>query len=1185
MTKRNPVSTEQNVWFDAEQVDNTDLTLEQNYNNTITASIIGNHIGTGVLSENLEQNIIFDSSLSSGFLDGVAISAQNQPSDNNFGNQLEVILTHSNVAGNRSVKVGIIGLDFEGNLQFETFRFKVNESQVSKKHFTKVLVLLFNDFVGDPELSFNLGGNILIQEVKPMSLSKDPIMVSQDIEPNLFFRDFFLDGPLSLQTLLQTALPTYNIDTLGIYTSGLDTKALSNGDVTTQIGQKFLASTNNIQKITLLLSVQNLDTPSDLVWNGDLVLSIYPLQSTIECPSDIAPELAIDFAPSNIPAAQLSFNYGSLEASGIVLDSVPQPVDFVFSNSTVAGGNVIVPGSYYAFALKRGGAANKCDILITVGNDRVSNSRITTFTGTLWVDIPEQDLWFQIWTDSAKVSDGQAYDQGHGIIIPKTTLDDSTQATIDYSLDNIQFVGNDVYRAQLAAVTDKTDPVPDQRTGNPVLSRQQFVPQVTLLNSIDIANLEVTSEPLFLGAISDKNRKFYNAITSQIQSKLFSATIVSNELLVRIVDDPTDTVRFDNEITSLMSNLLNGEFISAKFFPNGNNPNVFYRLSEARLCSMIVGDVNGDGLITSEDLDLLNSYLGYNLNTGLPVNTAITTDGYTLTFINGYNTNSVPFTNDFGLSFCLVDSTTNVIAASGTDGVLVAHPTDARLAQFTSASVNFNSIIGLSGFKLVILTSTPEDNHGGFDIISLDVTTDVLTIRKVLLSGEAFSQMLRADIDGDFYIDYNDGYLLQSYIDRVSLSSSPPSTYPGPTTNAYTKIGTKFNVIKFKVEKFVDRVDDYSSVTTGRPDVVHPLQDIFLGDGYYASHNFYENPSILVFDKQLVWDPSLIVVNSQPKLVPSIFNDTNGFAINECHIEGVQCNNYPLQPDFDPGKVDYFIPNNLIIGRGEITRPDGNFYKVDFEVGTITLEIPDGLFGAERTINIMDDFIADYNDQGVTRLGFPAMRFADCSLVKSDALSKDQLRFSVAVQSFSPNTNGLSDDGYSGIIVDGKMGVSIDYETGLLTLNFTNLFQDAVLTTLSTKLQINVFLKKGGFNNRPLFVDSTKVSNMLKLISVFSGANEGGASALVQLNEDVSGILPILNGGTGLNAVGASGTVLMSNGSSLSYQFVVASSTNVSYTPADASNWVAPVPTTVQEAIDRIARAIVNNNIGVQIPV
>jgi len=1171
MVKRNPVSTIQNSFFDSEQLDDTDLTLEQNYNNTITASIIGNHIGTGVLPENLEQNIIFDSILSNGFLDGIAISAQNQPSDNNFGNQLEIILNNSKVAGNRSVKVAIIGLDFQNNLQFETFVFKVNESQTGKKHFVKVLVLLFNDFIGDPELSFNLGGDLIIRESKPMNLSKDPIMLSQDIEPNLFFRDFFLDSAVSLQNLLQTALPTYNIDSLNIFTSGLDNKILENGDVTTQIGQKFLATTNNIQKITLLLSVQNQDTPSDLVWNGDLVLSIYPLQSTIDCPSDIAPELAIDFSPSNIPSAQLSFNYSSLQANGVVLDSVPQPVEFVFSNSTVAGGNVIIPGNYYAFALKRGGAANKCDILITVGNDRLVNSRITTFTGTLWVDIPEQDLWFKIWTDAAKVSDGQAYDEGHGVIIPKTIIDNITQSTIDYSLNGIQFVGNDVFRAQVAATTEKTDPVPDQRTGNPVLSRQQFVPKITLLNSIDIANMQETSDLLFLGSISDKNRKFYDAISSQIKSKLYSSTIANDEILIRIVDDPTDTVRFDNSINSLVSNLLNGDFVSAKFTPNNNNPGVFYRLSDAKLCSMILGDVDGDGVITDNDLDLLNSYLNYDLNIGPPLNTSITTDGYTLTYANGYNSLDVPFTNAFGISFNLVDPTTNIIVASGTDGVLVANPNDNRLAQFTSASINFNSIIGLDTFKLVIVTTSPINNYGGFDIVSLDVVTDVLTIRKILLNGETFAQILRADIDGDFRITYNDGYLLQNYIDRAVLTSSFTSTYPGPSTNPYTNIGKTFNVLRFKVEKFVDRTDDYSSVTTGRPNVVHPIQDIFKSDGYYASHNFYLNPSILAFDKQLVWDPALIIVDSNTKFVPAIYNQSTGFAKNKCIVDGVECNNYPIPLDFDPGRTDFYIPNNLIIGNGEFVNPDGTNYKIDFEINNIVLEIPDGIFDSEKTINVMDDFIANYGN-GLTRLGFPAMKFSDCSFIEADALANDQLRFSVAIQSFSPNIDGLSSNNLSGIIVDPKMGVSFDEKTALLTINFNNLYQDAVLKTLSTKVQITVYIKKAGFSNKPLFVDSTKVQNMLKLISVFSGANVGGPSALVNLSEDVTDILPLLHGGTGLNAIGTNGSVLTSNGSSLSYQFV--NTVNVLYSPGTPANWASAPPTTVQQALDRLAKHI-----------
>ena len=96
--------------------------------------------------------------------------------------------------------------------------------------------------------------------------------------------------------------------------------------------------------------------------------------------------------------------------AGTVLDSVPQPVDFIFSNTPIAAGTILNVNNYYAITVKRSGSANKCDILLASGRNRTLNSRITTFTGTLWVDLPEEDLWFRVWTDAAKITDGQAYD-------------------------------------------------------------------------------------------------------------------------------------------------------------------------------------------------------------------------------------------------------------------------------------------------------------------------------------------------------------------------------------------------------------------------------------------------------------------------------------------------------------------------------------------------------------------------------------------------------------------------------------------------------------------------------------------------------------------------------------------------------------------------------------------------------
>jgi hypothetical protein len=1192
MTKRSPVSAPEPVWYDSQQVDETDLQTQQTADTVIQSSIINNHIGTGVLPETPVPNILFNSTLATGYLDGLAIQPQAQPSDNNFGNQLAITLSGSDANLVRTVKVGVIGLDFQSNLQYETFVFKTNETQVSNQHFTKILVLLFNDLKGNPALSFNLGGTLVIAEAAPMQFSREPIMIAQNIEPNLFFRDFFLDpslGPITLQTMLQAAMPTYDVSTLDIMTQPLDNLSILAGDVTTMIGQKFQATTNNIQKITLLLSVQNLiaGQQDNLVWTGDLILSIFPLQTTVNCPTDLAPGTAIQFSPSNIPVAQISYDYLTLQLDGVLLNTVPQPIDFIFSNTPAAVGNVIVPGNYYCVALNRAGNANQCSILIAVGGDDLTNSNAAQFTGDLWVDLPSEDLWFEVWTDASKVADGQAYDTGNGVIIPKTMVNTTTQATVDYTFGPQQFVGSQVFSAVLAAVNVESDRVPDARTGEPIDSRQQLEPQVTLLDIVDINNLENTTEPLVLGTIIDSNIKTFTTNTINITANLYSATMSENTLLVRIVDDPTDTVRFDASVTALATDLLNGNLVASMFSPDGTMPAINYRVDTARLCSMIVGDVDGNGIIDINDLNLLNSFLGYNMNVGLPPQTIITSSGQSpgniTTFINGYQTLTQPFANEYTLQFQLVDPNSGLVVADGYDGVLVANPSDSRLAQFTSASVTFNTIVGLSSYQLVILTNLNQANYGGFNIISIDYVADVLTLQKIILNELTMAQLLRADIDGDFVITFNDGYLLESYINRLPLSQSPIATYPAPTTNPYTKIGTTFNVIEFEVSQYVDRTDDYAANPDTRATSVHPLPDIFLNDGYFANHNFYLNPVPMTFTQELIWDESLVVSSSNPKLVPSVFTYNTGLNVASCLINGVQCNVYPVTQPFDPGLINYFVPNNLIIGNGDLQRPDGQFYKVDFEVGTIVLEIPDGYFGSERTIDLFNDFMVDVTGNGATKLGFPSMRFADCSFVGPNALADDQVRFSVAVQSFSPNNDGYTSDGLYGIIVDGKMGVSVDYTTGLLTLNFSNLYQDQVLQTLSTKIQVNVFLKKGGFNNQPLFVNSTQVQNMLGMISVFSGANDGGPSALVDLGFDVTGILPILHGGTGTNGVGAAGTVLTSNGSGVSYQFVTVSASAVSYTSANPTDWVSPPPVTIQSAMDRLV-AYLFSLTGIPIP-
>jgi hypothetical protein len=1066
---RKPVSGKQNIWFNGEAVDNSDLTLEQNYNNLIQTSLINNHFGTGILPENLTQLTLFDSDLSSGLLDGTAIDIQSQPSDSNYGNQLEVELSDSAVAGKRVIKLVVIGLDFENNLQYDRFVFSRNEKQLSSKHYITILTILFNDFIGDPNQSLNLGGRILIKEAKPLSMARDCVMIAQDLQPNVFFRDFYVSTG-TLGSVLTNALPSYNIDNLDITSEYKQLRGLVEDDVSSQIGQKFLATTNNIQKITLLLSVSNSVTPLDLAWTGDLIISIFQLQSALDCPLDIAPGTAIDFDPSNIPLAQLSLNYNLLLARGVELGETPQPVDFIFSNTPIGTGAVIKAGSYYVVTMKRAGSADKCVIEAATGADRLDDSQITFFNGAIWVDVPDEDLWFQVWTDAAKITDGQAYDAGHGIIIPKTIISATTGLTEDYSISGVQFSRNDVYYAIAEAATEESVLVQDQRTGGNVFSQQQFIPEISLITATDLVSREEAADPLILGSIADKNAKSVSSGAADVEANFHHFGTIGNQCIFKVIDDVTDGYRYDLEVLGLITELsgsggvsnING-LLNGKFIPNTLDTGTFYRIADTEIISMIYGDINGDGVVDDDDLEAIQDLLDSDLNT-VPTYA----DYITLTTF---------FTSDTGLTWALLDDDLVTVLQSGTDGMLTLNPQDGTRAIFTSVTADFASVISLSTKRIQISTNISNPgNNGSFEITGF-IDTLNLDIQKTYYTSDTILQVLRADINGDMIVDSTDVDLLSDYINKVS-------PFPAPTSPG-NRIGTEFLAIRFTVEQYIDRADEYTASVT-RADDMHPLPDI-LTDGYLAGYSLFgtdlkTNPVALSITKQLGWHDYLVNTTSNPKLVPASFNYQSGLVLNECTLDGVVNDKYPLAPDFDPGRNDIFIPNNLVVNDGgQILRPDGYFMKMDFEVGTVVFEIPAISFTSERTINVFTDFVADYSTDGRTRLGYEAMRFADCSMVTLDALDDEQVRFSVSVRSFSPGIDGIDLDGYEGVIVDGKIGVSIDSATGILTLNFANLYEDPILQTLKTRVQITVYLKRAGFNNAPLIVSSTKIQNLLGL--------------------------------------------------------------------------------------------------------
>lgn len=1114
MTIKLPISSQQNLFFDSEQLDSDDLNLEQSYVNNITTSLINNQVGNGVVLNTLTPNILFDSNTYNGLFDGYAITPSNQPSDTNYGNQLEVSLSDSLVAGKRTVKVAIIGLDFNDNIQYDTFTFYLNESQITKKHYVRVLLILTNDFSGLPTQSFNLGGRIVIKDAQQLFVSRDPIMVSQDVEPSLFWRDFFVPAGMTFQTFLTTSLAnipapynTYSVDSLNISTGVLQNTIISAGDITTQVGEKFLATTNNIQKITLLLGVQNLAQPSNLVWTGDLVVSIYPLQSTVNCATDIVPDLAIDYDPSNIPLAQLSYEYTDLSAQGVILNGNLQPVDFVFSNTSVAGGSVIIPGQYYAFTVKRQGAANVCDFLIGTGGSYSTTSRVSIFSGTSWTDNADQELWFRVFHDAAKITDGQAYETGKGIVVPKTQLDTTTSAQVDYSLDSISFFGNSLYYGVLQATTLPSGQVQDQRTGNLVNSLQQFVPTLTLVNALGLQNLQTASEPFVVGVIEDENQKS-NAGPQTINAAIHGWTYVENQLVLPIITNSSDP-RYDVNVEALVANFDNGDFNEAQIVPDGYNAAINYRIAKTELITMIYGDVDGDGIITQNDLALMQNIFGASLNSSPPATTQMSSvDGY-YTVSNGYPVYTNGFVNDLfvPITFSILDPSNNNYAVwSASDGYLRVSPTNPGQAVFNSQSTNFTNTAapgpdgyfprGIGNYNLLIQTSSSSLNVGQFSINGYETINGItydgyINISKLYYpSSDSILQILRADINQDGQITEEDGYLLSQYLNNapaIAGDTFPPTLYPS------SLIGTQFNVLRFTLEEFIDRADDFPSTSLSRATTVHTPQDIFLNDTTLQNEVFidgytqlYSTPIIIT--KQFTWEDYLIAASSGTPPIPTIFTDPLPTVPPPVHTpSGITYQTYPLSNTdaYNTSITNVFAPNDIIIGKGDLRRPDGSFYKVDFEVGSLTLEIPPSVMGTDQTINIFDYFVADNgNGNGITRFGYPAMRFADYSVVPVNAIANNQVRFSVAVQSFFPQLDGYDMiDGYYGVLVDGRMGVYIDDTTGSLRINFANLFQYPVSPTSITKIQIDVYLKKGGFTNQPLTVGTTQMQNLLGLIS------------------------------------------------------------------------------------------------------
>ena len=308
-------------FFDGQRVTETDLDVEQIHHRNIASNIIVDFHKSGVVRDRIfDSKILLDTSapstysadgseniskeiIESGRYDGRAINVDRQPSDTVYGNRLEVSSEGLSVGGRVRLKVLILGLKYSsiktgGELCFEIIEFDKNQTKLSRNYFTKVISVFFNNFSGgfgktdisagkNSKITLGDSGRVVIKEAEPLKVFSRTPVFEQIESPNVGISRFISSSTsLSIEDEIRKALGTrYNFNELYLETEvAKDLLFEPYADQTISYGQKFLATTDNIQKIDILLYVNRDDEAaigSEYNFSGELVFSIHKLKTLI----------------------------------------------------------------------------------------------------------------------------------------------------------------------------------------------------------------------------------------------------------------------------------------------------------------------------------------------------------------------------------------------------------------------------------------------------------------------------------------------------------------------------------------------------------------------------------------------------------------------------------------------------------------------------------------------------------------------------------------------------------------------------------------------------------------------------------------------------------------------------------------------------------------------------------------
>lgn len=984
-------------FYDGQRVSESDLDTEQIHHKTTAARIISDFHGSGIVKSDIfNNNILLDTrspnlysdgeinpsktTIESGNYDGQPIYLDRQPSDVTYGTRVELELIDSAAMGRNKVKVMLLGRAFDGignsgEIVAEIIDFDRNCKKVSKHYYLEITSVLFNNFSGGTGASYysnedssldlisDLGGGIIIREADELSVFASTDFSSQIESPNYAINTFISsDVNNTIVDEIESGFGS-NISISDLY---LEQESASeklfepNGDVSVAYGQKFLAQSDNIQRIDLLMAVSedsDAEVGSEFDYSGDLVLGIYKLATETKCSADTIPEQLIDFDPEISPLAEVSYSQQDLENLGIYLNDQPQIVSFSFAGTLLADPNIdptIEEGQFYAFLVARRGDTRTGTVIVHQGYDKVERKTENGQTLTIieqfskqssryiefdpntkrYIDDSSKSLWHVIHADAVEVLYGTAYaDDGTIIQIPKVK-DFVGDTQISNYIKNIPLASISQGSANyvtLSHIDEFISPNVHPRTGNFVFTRIKDSASVAMVDSDGLSELQELSTPLLLAKVSDKNARDAQTISGTLDKP---GLLTTNE--VYIIDPTTEL---------LTSNLINRIFV-----PDTNcQCNARYKIVKAECLEYRAGDFDDDGLYTSSDI------------------------------------------------LSLLDVSGNTINSSTTERLLL----DESLSILDFLKGDLNGDDTIDGYDIELLENAVE---GSVDFVVSETTRYLkLTLQNI-------------NIDSDYPIIFEDSDLSG---ETTALSNSVTFVTSSSEIATLIRLGDRVEIpadsddsgTYIVISKSID--DDNLTLTLGLSNldssdvefVGSASFNVIVSSGtatnMYADNNqlatlpFSETEYNILFTEAAFTESAIEICDLRRYVGTSFVEEVQ----NSCVIINDTCSITECEPLY---KNQTYVPGDIYIPNGEILTSRGVPYHGDYEYVNITIPLPPGDI-TDCTIDLYNQFVKSEGLSGKTVAGYQAMKFSDGTLVGCEDdgadtdIYKGRVKFSHAI--------------------------------------------------------------------------------------------------------------------------------------------------------------------------------------------